>query len=131
MNAVKKNRDSPTPLPVLEVYQRWGPKLAIECHCGGGHYIVFSAEAFDDGDELFWEVYILEEWRSTRSLWGRLRAAWRLFWTGSSHVADVGLNRHDVARVRRWATDVLARSLPRPLLQGKWQAEERERFGDD
>lgn len=92
---------------ILKFHQR--PKrVIIECACGFGHFVVFDCEPLGIGEGEEWEVFLVEEWRTTRGLVRRLRAMLRLFFKGDAHTADVLLGRDDVERVRAWCDEVLS-----------------------
>ncbi len=98
---------------LMEVFQRpTTDEVIIPCHCGFGHYVVFGVEGYEPpfepgGAPLEWEVHLVEEYRPTRDLWGRIKGAFHILFGSTWHTAGVGLNRSDVKKVNQWSRRIL------------------------
>lgn len=95
---------------IVEVHQSPDDELLIRCDCGDDHFLAFTLRRFHDTDafgEECLELSLIDEYRTPRGLWRRIKAAVKLFLSGEYHRSGVLLNHDALRAVNRWCGGVI------------------------
>lgn len=87
-------------MSILGFHQGPEDELTLRCDCGETHYLVFSYWSFKDETDIYIEV--ADMFHTPRGLWGRIKAAWYLFWKGEYHRSDFLLNNENLEAIQQW-----------------------------
>ncbi len=88
-------------MKVIDFHQGPDKDLILRCDCCEDHFLVFNYwKLFEDRDEVY--LRVVDEWRTPKGLWGRIRAAAGLFVKGEHCRGEIQVSIASLLAIQEW-----------------------------